>query len=96
MALSAACTSQSSPAPVRSPAAGRAVTAQPAALRRFYTQQLSWHSCDGSFQCTSLLVPLDYAHPRGRTLHIAVIRQPASGRSEGSLIINPGGPGARV
>jgi pimeloyl-ACP methyl ester carboxylesterase len=66
----------------------------PAALRRFYTQRLSWHSCNGSFQCTSLLVPLDYSHPHGRTLHIAVIRQSSAGTHEGSLIINPGGPGA--
>jgi pimeloyl-ACP methyl ester carboxylesterase len=40
-----------------------------------------------------LTVPLDYSHPRGRTLHIAVIRQQSSGSHEGSLIINPGGPG---
>jgi pimeloyl-ACP methyl ester carboxylesterase len=40
-----------------------------------------------------LTVPLDYSHPSGRTLHIAVIRQPSSGAHEGSLIINPGGPG---
>jgi pimeloyl-ACP methyl ester carboxylesterase len=95
-AISTACTSQSSPAPAPTPShvADRAVTASPAGLRRFYTQQLSWHSCEESFQCASLLVPLDYAHPQGRTLDIAVIRQPASGQSEGSLIINPGGPGA--
>jgi len=41
-----------------------------------------------------MLVPLDYSKPTGRTLHIAVIRQPSSGQHEGSLIINPGGPGA--
>lgn len=39
-------------------------------------------------------MPLDYAKPAGKTIHIAVIRQKASGTSEGSLIINPGGPGA--
>jgi pimeloyl-ACP methyl ester carboxylesterase len=69
------------------------VTASPAALQRFYRQRLVWHVCDGSFQCTTLLVPLDYSHPRGRTLHIAVIRKLSSGSHEGSLIINPGGPG---
>jgi pimeloyl-ACP methyl ester carboxylesterase len=41
-----------------------------------------------------MLVPVDYAKPAGPTLHIAVIRQPSSGSHEGSLIINPGGPGA--
>jgi pimeloyl-ACP methyl ester carboxylesterase len=41
-----------------------------------------------------LQVPLDYTDPAGRRLHIAVIRKQASGHSEGSLIVNPGGPGA--
>jgi pimeloyl-ACP methyl ester carboxylesterase len=41
-----------------------------------------------------LLVPLDYTKPAGRRLHIAVIRERASGTSQGSLIVNPGGPGA--
>jgi pimeloyl-ACP methyl ester carboxylesterase len=41
-----------------------------------------------------LTVPLDYRHPGGRTLQIAVIRRLSSGSHEGSLIINPGGPGA--
>ena len=39
-------------------------------------------------------MPLDYRRPAGQTLHIAVIRQKASGTPEGSLIVNPGGPGA--
>jgi pimeloyl-ACP methyl ester carboxylesterase len=37
---------------------------------------------------------MDYTRPAGRTLHIAVIRKQASGHREGSLIVNPGGPGA--
>ena len=70
-----------------------AVTASSPALQRFYTQHLVWHTCHSNFQCSTLTVPLDYRHPAGRTLHIAVIRQPSSGSHEGSLIINPGGPG---
>lgn len=62
-------------------------------MRRFYDQRLSWHACDGGFQCAALVVPLDYRHPSGRTLRIAVIRQLSSGSHEGSLIVNPGGPG---
>jgi pimeloyl-ACP methyl ester carboxylesterase len=38
-------------------------------------------------------VPEDYSKPAGKTLQIAVIRQPSSGTHEGSLISNPGGPG---
>jgi len=72
-------------------------TAVPAALRGFYQQKLSWHSCDGGFQCTTVKVPLDYAHPGGATLRLAVVRQPAQGGSGvkklGPLLVNPGGPG---
>jgi pimeloyl-ACP methyl ester carboxylesterase len=40
-------------------------------------------------------VPVDYAHPSGDKLNLAVIRLPASNRPSriGSLIMNPGGPG---
>lgn len=63
-------------------------------LAAYDHQHLSWHSCHSGLQCTTLLVPLDYTKPAGRRLHIAVIRERSSGSSEGSLIVNPGGPGA--
>jgi pimeloyl-ACP methyl ester carboxylesterase len=40
-----------------------------------------------------LTVPLDYAHPTGPTLQIAVTRLRTGGHRIGSLVINPGGPG---
>jgi len=46
------------------------------------------------YQCSTLSVPLDYAKPDAKTIGIAVIRQAASDSHAGSLIINPGGPGA--
>jgi pimeloyl-ACP methyl ester carboxylesterase len=47
-------------------------------------------------QCARLSVPLDYAKPDGDTITIGVLRRPAAepGRRIGSLLINPGGPGA--
>jgi pimeloyl-ACP methyl ester carboxylesterase len=39
-------------------------------------------------------VPLDYAAPSGETLRLALKRLRASGMRTGSLLINPGGPGA--
>jgi len=53
-----------------------------------------WAPC-GALQCGSVTVPLDYAHPQGPTLQIAVARHPAADPSAriGSLVINPGGPG---
>ncbi|MBV9290960.1 MAG: alpha/beta fold hydrolase [Frankiales bacterium] len=41
-----------------------------------------------------MTVPVDYSHPRGGTLQVAVIKRPSIGSHDGSLIINPGGPGA--
>jgi pimeloyl-ACP methyl ester carboxylesterase len=65
-------------------------------LSRFYSQRLDWWSCKKQFQCTNLVVPLDYSHPdNGRTVTVAVIRAPATDQDHriGSLITNPGGPG---
>jgi pimeloyl-ACP methyl ester carboxylesterase len=38
-------------------------------------------------------VPLDNAAPQGRTVDLAVLRVPASGRRDGAIFVNPGGPG---
>lgn len=48
------------------------------------------------FDCAYLQVPLDYGRPDGGVAKIAVLRQKASdpGRRIGSLVVNPGGPGA--
>jgi pimeloyl-ACP methyl ester carboxylesterase len=75
-------------------AASTPTVASSASLRRFYQQSLDWHPCGGGFSCASLLVPIDYSHPTGATMHVAVIRKPALGSRKGALIINPGGPGA--
>ena len=62
-------------------------------LERFYSQELDWSSC-GDNQCATLTVPLDYAHPDGDTIDLAVLKVPAAGDRIGSLVVNPGGPGA--
>lgn len=70
--------------------------ATPAALLPFYRQKLAWRSCDGTFQCTTFKVPLDYAHPGAGDLTLAVARRRATGAGathQGSLLLNPGGPG---
>ena len=66
------------------------------ALARFYSQQLSWSSCRDHDLCATLTVPLDYRHPAGRTIGLALLKVPAAdpGRRIGSLVVNPGGPGA--
>ncbi|MFN8195509.1 MAG: alpha/beta hydrolase [Nocardioidaceae bacterium] len=65
------------------------------ALAPFYSQTLGWSDC-GSNQCARLEVPLDYDRPDGETIELALLKVPASvpGDRVGSLVVNPGGPGA--
>ncbi|WP_017933254.1 alpha/beta hydrolase [Nocardioides sp. Iso805N] len=72
-----------------------ATTPPDPALAKFYDQRLSWSSCRSKDQCSSLTVPLDYRHPEGATIKLAVLKVPAADKSEriGSLVVNPGGPG---
>lgn len=56
---------------------------------------LEWRDCEGG-ECATLTVPLDYDDPDGDTIEVALIRVPATDPDEkiGSLLVNPGGPGA--
>ncbi len=63
----------------------------------------SWGSCSQfltdtsdvpSAQCATVSVPVDYNNPGGTKAKLAVIRVPATGKRIGSLMVNPGGPGA--
>ena len=64
------------------------------ALATFYGQRLNWAVCGGSFRCATLTVPLDYTKPAGTTIKLAVLKLPASGSRLGSMVTDPGGPGA--
>jgi pimeloyl-ACP methyl ester carboxylesterase len=57
---------------------------------------VNWVDCDDGFQCGTVDVPLDYARPAGAQLTLALIRLPAADPAHriGSLLTNPGGPGA--
>jgi pimeloyl-ACP methyl ester carboxylesterase len=59
------------------------------------TQSLRWHTCEGFNRCARLTVPLDWEHPGGRTISLAVMKVPAlhPQGSARSLVVNPGGPG---
>ena len=48
---------------------------------------------DGA-ECGTLEVPVDYAKLDGPKAHLALIRFKATGDKIGSLVVNPGGPGA--
>ncbi|MCU1346665.1 MAG: hypothetical protein JWL70_2931 [Acidimicrobiia bacterium] len=56
---------------------------------------LKWTKCNTTFQCALLSVPIDYANPSGQHINVSLIRHLApAGRRIGSLLVNPGGPGA--
>lgn len=64
-------------------------------LKPFYSQVLQWSSCGNGLQCATAEAPMDWEDPAKDSIDLALVRQPAtSGDPIGSLLINPGGPGA--
>jgi len=57
--------------------------------------RIGWTACGPRLECAGVPVPLDWHHPRGPAITLAVIRHLAShpGQRIGSLFLNPGGPG---
>ena len=92
-------TSQASaPADNATGSSGSSQSDVPQELESFYGQIIDWQDCsDGTspFQCGTVTVPLDYEHPDGRTITLALKKLPASDSDaeHGSLFLNPGGPG---
>ncbi|MEU8899424.1 alpha/beta hydrolase [Nocardia sp. NPDC048505] len=76
-------------------------------LGHYLDQELAWGGCadtatstadaelfaNPALECASAQVPLDYDDPEGERAQIALLRLPATGEAEGSLLIDPGGPG---
>ena len=90
--LEATVTTLTSRVPTTGAVSPTTATTVPAPLP---VQPVVWVPCADGLQCGSVTVPLDYAHPDGPTIAIAVARHPATDPSErlGSVVINPGGPG---
>jgi pimeloyl-ACP methyl ester carboxylesterase len=95
-----AAPSSAAPATGNEPAASSSAqaTTEERMLSSVPVPRLRWGSCgEGleAFQCATAKVPLDYDHPHGRTITLALTRLPASDpdRRIGSLFTNPGGPG---
>ena len=65
-------------------------------LSQYQTQELKWRDCYGNYQCSSLLVPIDYADLSVGAFSLALLRYQAldQDRRIGSLVVNPGGPGS--
>jgi pimeloyl-ACP methyl ester carboxylesterase len=65
-------------------------------LKDYYAQELNWRSCYDNYQCATFAVPVDYSDLSVGTFHISALRFQAQNPKKriGSLIVNPGGPGA--
>jgi pimeloyl-ACP methyl ester carboxylesterase len=72
------------------------------AAARAAREGVDWKDCPADWglqapiQCGHVTVPVDYAHPDGKTIDIAVDRARSTGgkdEHQGSLLYNPGGPG---
>ena len=62
---------------------------------RSTTRRSTGPTCEGDRECATLTVPVDYAEPGGRhasTSRCCGCRRPIE--AQGSLVVNPGGPGA--
>ena len=63
------------------------------ALAEFYHQSLDWSNCVADMQCATAKAPIDWEQPELGSIDLALIRHQATGTKQGSLMVNPGGPG---
>ena len=86
----------SHPAAPGSGQAGAPAGTPPVTLAGYHAQKLRWRPCHRGFQCATLYVPFDYRRPAWKRFLLPVIRLPAADPRKriGSLVVNPGGPGA--
>ena len=66
-----------------------------ATVADYDNQTVNWNTCGTDLYCGRVIVPMDWAKPAGSTISLAVIYHRASASKPlGSVIFNPGGPGA--
>src|SRR5215468_8689950 len=73
----------------------RTTPAQARLVDRVPAPVLHWRTCRKTAQCATARLPLDYRHPDGAKVRIALLRIPARDPRHrlGTLFVNPGGPG---
>jgi pimeloyl-ACP methyl ester carboxylesterase len=84
------------PTPTATAAPSTATAPSPTAISTIATPDvLEWETCSRGFECTTIVVPLDYGDPALGTISLPLIRRPAADEENriGSLLVNPGGPG---
>lgn len=76
-------------------------------LNAYHQQKLDWTACkdtaksesdkklfaDPALECARVEVPVDYDKPEGNKAQVALTRLRATSDAQGSLLIDPGGPG---
>lgn len=79
-------------------AAGAVVTPAVPAAAEPAASTINWQPCGEDapgVDCATIEVPLDYARPHGKKIHIGLARRPATDQAHriGSVLVDPGGPG---
>ena len=66
----------------------------PDGFEDYYTQTIEWSECDG-FECATVQAPLDWDDAESGSIEVALKKLPATSENpQGSLLVNPGGPGS--
>ncbi len=96
MALAGTLIVASCVAPIPAAETGALATITPAPTTTAPAQPLAWSQCGVQFECADLRVPLDYSEPDGATITLALVRHRSGDPTQriGSIVVNPGGPGA--
>lgn len=64
-------------------------------LASYLTQDVEWSECGAGALCAIVVVPLDWDNLGvGEDVQLALSKFEATGTAQGSLFVNPGGPGA--
>lgn len=62
------------------------------AFAEYFDQKVKWTDCD-DLECATIKVPIDWTDEKSESVEIGMAKQAASGKSKGTLFVNPGGPG---
>ncbi|MCA5892186.1 alpha/beta hydrolase [Isoptericola sp. NEAU-Y5] len=85
-------------APVVGSTTGPAAEQAPEGFEAYYGQTLEWTECEDGLQCATASAPLSWQDAEAGTIELNLVRNTANAQDPsariGSLLVNPGGPGA--
>jgi pimeloyl-ACP methyl ester carboxylesterase len=62
------------------------------AFAEYFDQEVEWEEC-GNLECATISVPIDWEDEESDSVDIALAKLPASDEPQGTIFVNPGGPG---